>query len=150
MPGANTAGAHPKTAPPPSLPSGPNGYGVGTGVGKATSALDAPLTEAQIATLPPALQAVLRKKQAENTGVPPVPPVSSVSSVSSLALEPVAPAADDLTPEQRAVLAEIRRLECMSGQLDRWQLYRKPKNHWQLQEESDDIILWLWSYDQQL
>jgi hypothetical protein len=30
------------------------------------------------------------------------------SASSSLPLEPVAPAADDLTPEQRAVLAQIR------------------------------------------
>lgn len=103
--------------------------------GKVASALDAPLTEAQIATLPPALQAVLRKKQAEqgapvqtsapaplapqmspgvSSGVPPLPPGLSpgvsmdASASSSLPLEPVAPAADDLTPEQRAVLAQIR------------------------------------------
>ena len=152
IPATTGTGAHPKTSPPPNLPSiGPaNGYSAPLGTpgvpGKVASALDAPLTEAQIATLPPALQAVLRKKQAEqgiapvqtsapappaapqmspgvSSGVPPgVPPqlspgvspaVSSgvsmdASASSSLPLEPVAPATDDLTPEQRAVLAQIR------------------------------------------
>lgn len=151
IPATTGTGAHPKTAPPPNLPSiGPaNGYSAPLGTpgvpGKAASALDAPLTEAQIATLPPALQAVLRKKQAEqgiapiqssvsapappppqmspgvSSGVPPrLPGLSGVSPAissgvsmdasasSSLPLEPVAPAADDLTPEQRAVLAQIR------------------------------------------
>lgn len=141
IPATTGTGAHPKTAPPPNLPAiGPaNGYSAPLGTpgvpGKVASALDAPLTEAQIATLPPALQAVLRKKQAEqgapvqtsapaplapqmspgvSSGVPPLPPGLSpgvsmdASASSSLPLEPVAPAADDLTPEQRAVLAQIR------------------------------------------
>lgn len=139
MPSAGSTtgtGAHPKTSPP-NFGSGGivSGYGAPPGTpGKATSALDAPLTEAQIATLPPALQAVLRKKQAEQ-GItplqtsapagaptaptaptalePPGPGVSAgfVGAPALSAVAPVAPAADELTPEQRAVLAQIRALD---------------------------------------
>lgn len=110
MPSAGNTGtgAHPKTSPP-NFGSGGSGYGAGM-AGKATSALDAPLTEAQIATLPPAMQAVLRKKQAEQ-GIPAPtaePPGVSMGFVAPSAVAPVAPAADELTPEQRAVLAQIR------------------------------------------
>lgn len=102
----------------------PSAPSVGAGIGlPAKSALDAPLTEAQIATLPPALQAVLRKKQAEQGSTPalptgpPAPGVSIGASAASASMglpEPAAPATDDLTPEQRAVLAQIRPLTAVA------------------------------------
>lgn len=132
-------GALPKTNPPPLLPGMP-GVGAPAGVlsgapplgappgappgapgAKAPSALDAPLTEAQIATLPPALQAVLRKKQAEQgiSPAPPAPPGAAPPGAAppgaappgaalGLTPEPVAPAAEELTAEQRTVLAQLR------------------------------------------
>ena len=110
--------------PLPNVPMGmahPSALGA-SGISSLTakSALDAPLTEAQIATLPPALQAVLRKKQAQGSTPPPTgpPAPSGVSSGASMGLpEPVAavaPATDDLTPEQRAVLAQIRPLTAVA------------------------------------
>lgn len=109
------SGAPPLGAPPGAPPGAPGA--------KAPSALDAPLTEAQIATLPPALQAVLRKKQAEQgiSPAPPAPPGAAPPGAAppgaappgaalGLTPEPVAPAAEELTAEQRTVLAQLRSL----------------------------------------
>eukprot|EP00434_Breviolum_minutum_P040611 symbB.v1.2.036090.t1/scaffold5018.1/size31776/2 len=110
--GANGAASASSTAVPappvPAVPMGmahPSAPSVGASGSLPTkSALDAPLTEAQIATLPPALQAVLRKKQAEQGSTPALP----TGPPGPPAPEPAPSATDDLTPEQRAVLAQIR------------------------------------------
>ena len=100
--------------PLPNVPMGmahPSAPSVGASGSLPTkSALDAPLTEAQIATLPPALQAVLRKKQAEQGSTPALP----TGPPGPPAPEPAPSAPDDLTPEQRAVLAQIRPLTAVA------------------------------------
>lgn len=100
--------------PLPNVPMGmahPSAPSVGASGSLPTkSALDAPLTEAQIATLPPALQAVLRKKQAEQGSTPALP----TGPPGPPAPEPAPSATDDLTPEQRAVLAQIRPLTAVA------------------------------------
>eukprot|EP00931_Biecheleriopsis_adriatica_P051187 TRINITY_DN29666_c0_g1_i1.p1 TRINITY_DN29666_c0_g1~~TRINITY_DN29666_c0_g1_i1.p1 ORF type:complete len:716 (-),score=184.64 TRINITY_DN29666_c0_g1_i1:52-2199(-) len=82
--------------------------------------LDAPLTEAQIASLPPAVQEVLRRKHAA-AGLPPpaLPPPGAPAAfpggvpglpphLQPPPAEPVAPAAEELTPEQQKVLQQLR------------------------------------------
>ena len=151
MPGPHMPGPG---MPGPGL-SGPGMLGArGVPGAKAPSPLDAPLTEAQIATLPPALQAVLRKKLAEkgssiSPGPPPgAPPGASpgaslsaspgapsgasqgaslgAGAVSGSALEPTAPAAEELTPEQRTVVAQLRSLHAHFDQ-------NQVKDSWSLQ-----------------